>query len=362
MAAASHLPLPLTVEDITSAWLTAALQTQVRGAEVLNSRIVERVGGTSTKIRLSLELNDVAKAAGIPEAVMLKGGFEPHSRGMYHMHLKEVRGYRDVVKPLNLPSPGCYFAEIDDSVEQGIVIIEDLNTRGVSFCHPLRPQTYEQVARRLSELARFHAQTWGSPEFHEGGRWSWLNQYIPVGRGPFFNHYLSPDIWAEYTVTAQAAAASVYFRDAGWASDALDRLVILASRLPHAVLHGDTHLGNLYIDPDGTPGFFDAQPHRWPALVEVTYHVAGALDPADRRRWETGLIQHYIDELRSHGIEAPSLQDAMSQYAAFLAFGYFIFLVNECYFQTSPINTAYVSRFSSAMIDNNTSSVLSAIS
>ena len=143
--------------------------------------------------------------------------------------------------------------------------------------------------------------------------------------------------------------------------DALERLVILSARLPHVVIHGDTHLGTLYVDPDGTPGFFDAQPHRAPAMVETSYHICGALDPMDRRRWERDLVGHYLDALRANGVEPPSIDEAMSHYAAFLAFGFCIFLINDTHFQTSAINTAYVARFSAAMIDNNSIAVLKAI-
>lgn len=360
MADRDYLPLPLTLDEIDSGWLTRALRTQAPGVSVLKSNIIELIGGTSTKVRLALELDDAGRRAGIPSQVILKGGFESHSRGMYHMHLKEVRSYRDVVSALGLRSPGCYFAEVDEERQQGIVIIEDLSARGVEFCHPLKPQTREQVLRRLGDLARFHAQTWDSAEFGAGQRWGWLNQALPEGRN-YFDQFMEPGVWERYISAPQAASASVHFLDSGWMGDALRRAGALAARLPHAALHGDTHLGNLYVDVDGVPGFFDSQPHRGPAMLEVTYHIGGALDPMDRRRWEVDLVSHYLSVLRENGVDAPSLDEAMSHYAAFLAFGYCIFLVNESFFQPSAINAAYIARFSAAMIDNNTTSVLKAI-
>lgn len=358
--AEDFLPLPLTLAEIDADWLTRALRVWAPGVTVLASEIVEVIPGTCTKIRVRLEMDEAGRRAGIPEVVFLKGGFEDHSRLMYHMHVSEVRAYRDVQPVLNLPSPACYFAGCDEERQQGIVILEDLARRGVTFCHPRVPQTREAVVRRLSELARFHALTWGSAELEPGGRWDWLKQPIVSGGG-YFGSFLEPDAWARRVAESQAAAASVYFHDPAWMRDTLERMVVLAARLPHVVMHGDTHLGNLYVDPDGTPGFFDSQPHRWPAMVEISYHIAGALDPIDRRRWEVDLVRHYLDELRGHGVAPPSLDAAMSQYAAFLAFGYCIFLINDTVFQPSAINTAYVARFSSAMIDNNSIAVLEAI-
>ena len=137
-------------------------------------------------------------------------------------------------------------------------------------------------------------------------------------------------------------------------AEALERIEQLAARLPQAVVHGDTHLGNLYVEADGTPGFFDSVPHRWTPLGEVAYHIGGALDQVDRRDQERDLMRHYLDALRSHGISPPSLDEAMEAYAVLLAFGFCIFMVNDAVWQPEAINTAYTSRFSAAMIDNDT--------
>jgi hypothetical protein len=81
----------------------------------------------------------------------------------------------------------------------------------------------------------------------------------------------------------------------------------------------------------------------------------------DRRRWERELVGSYLEELAGYGVEAPPLDAAMTQYAAFLAFGFCIFMINDPVFQPEPINTAYTARFSTAMIDNDTVGVLAAI-
>ena len=96
------------------------------------------------------------------------------------MHEREVRGYRDVLPVLKLPSPACYFADYDTDRQQGIIIMDDLVARGVTFCHALKPQTHEQVARRLTALAQFHAKTWASAEIAPGGRWGDLVDFFDV--------------------------------------------------------------------------------------------------------------------------------------------------------------------------------------
>ena len=70
---------------------------------------------------------------------------------------------------------------------------------------------------------------------------------------------------------------------------------------------------------------------------------------------------NYLDELERHGVEAPKFDDAMRQYASFLPFGYLIWLSNETFMQTEAVNTTYTSRFSAAMLDHDTDSLLAMI-
>lgn len=96
-------------------------------------------------------------------------------------------------------------------------------------------------------------------------------------------------------------------------------------------------------------------------MCEVAYHVAGALDPADRRGHEWALVAHYRKALIAAGIAPPPLDDMMRQYGCLLAVGYCIFLVNAPDFQPEAINTAYVARFSQAMLDHDTVGLIAAI-
>lgn len=231
--------------------------------------------------------------------------------------------------------------------------MEDLVARGVIFCNPLRPQSFEQVAKRLSELARFHARSWDSAEFPPGGKWDWVED-VPRNQLTYLGYFLQDEVWEKFVRSPRGAASSVRFHGMGWMSDSLNRLAMLSAQLPHCVNHGDTHLGNLYVDVDGTPGFFDSLAGRAPAMLEVTYHIGCALDTADRPRWEAALVQHYLDELKQAGVAAPEFEEAMRQYAIFLVFGYCIFLINDAVFQSEAVNTAYAARFNAAMLDHDT--------
>ena len=360
MVSASHRPLPITTEAITREWLTAALRTKAPNVTVRDFQIVDVIHATTTKMRLKVDLDDHGKRAGIPELLILKGGFEPHSRVLCHMHEREVRGYRDVLPIVKLPSPACYFADYDPERQQGIIIMDDLVARGVTFCNALKPQTHEQIARRLTVLAQFHAKTWASAEIAPGGRWGDLVDFFDVMRD-FFDRNLEPDTWRRFVTSPRGAATSVRFHDRQWMIDAWNRMTHFAHQQPHCVLHGDIHLGNLYIEQDGTPGFFDTLASRGPGMLEVSYHISASLDAADRRGSEGALVQRYLDELANNGVDAPAFDEAMRQYGIFLVYGCFIWMTTEPYMQTEAVNTANAARVSAAMLDHDTIRLLQSI-
>lgn len=351
--------LPETIGEIDRDWLTAALRQRAPRAAVRRFEILDVIHGTSTKVRLGLDLEQDPNAP-IPPTVILKGGFEPHSRGMDFMYLNEVRFYRDVQPLLDLQTPACYFADTDPDGWQSLIIMEDLRARGVRFLNALQPSGYDEVERRLISLAQYHAKTWDSLDLAPGGRFDWLADRMP-SIGAMIERDLEPTRWRHFVVSPRGAAVSIRFHDHAWMRDALARLTTLSATLPACVIHGDTHPGNLYIDHDGTPGYFDSLPGRAPWEVEVSYHITCALDLADRRRWEEPLVRRYLDELACHGIAVPDLADALRRCAMFLAYGYFIFMVNESFFQTEATNTAYTARFSAAMLDHDTIGLLASV-
>jgi Phosphotransferase enzyme family len=232
--------------------------------------------------------------------------------------------------------------------------MEDLAARGVTFCHALKPHTHEQVARRLEALARFHAKTWDSPDsarFAPEGEWGRLVDFFDVMQ-PFFDDKSKPENWSRFISLPRGAAMSCLFHDRQWVLQGWDQLKRFSKQQPQCVLHGDVHLGNLYVDLDGTPGFFDTLASRGPGMLEVSYHVSAALDIADRPHSEGALVQHYLDELRRNGVAPPSFEEAMRQYGIFLLYGHFIWMTTEPGYQTESVNTANAARMSAAMIDH----------
>ncbi|MDE2410259.1 MAG: phosphotransferase [Sphingomonadales bacterium] len=342
-------PLPVSIDAIDIHWLRLALQASVPGRRLHDFAVMEIIGGTCTKIRLRLEWEE---GEHLPKSVILKGGFEPHSRSLDFLLKTEALGYRDLAALSELNAPDCYFADWDRERAQGIVIMEDLTTRGVCFADPLNPRTPDEVARTLTLLARYHAKTWGCSQTTLAQNLSWVETVPPFSR-PAMLAALEPDSWRQFHGLPRGGAIAARFRDREWAVGALAEVAALTEAVPNCIIHGDAHLGNVFFAEDGTPGFYDIVPRRAAPLSEVCYHMTFALDVGDRSNCERHLVQHYLDELRQKGVDGiPSLEEAMRQYRVFLAETFCIALVTDLNFQPETPITAYTCRASAALLDH----------
>jgi aminoglycoside phosphotransferase (APT) family kinase protein len=349
------LPLPITVPAVDAAWLTAALSQRQPGVRVLESHVVNVIYGTSTKIRVALRYNEVGQQAQLPSTLIVKGGFEEHSPAFGFMYRSEMHCYRDLLPQLDMPAPRCYFAGEDPDTYQAIVIMEDLQARGVRFLSAQTPLDYAQETRFLDAMARFHAQWWNRPEFEPRGSLDWVMTPFDEFSREYQSRYLQADVWDTYMAKPRGAATPRILHDRERMQRALDRLAEFHIGSPLTLVHGDTHLGNLYTEGDGTPGFLDMQVRRSPWYQDVAYHMTCALDVVDRRRWEQALLSYYLSRLSAYGvIDPPSFDQAWESYRRELVYGLFIFLINETRFQTEETNTANAVRFAMAAIDHGT--------
>jgi hypothetical protein len=127
------------------------------------------------------------------------------------------------------------------------------------------------------------------------------------------------------------------------------------------LIHGDEHLGNLYVTSDGNPGVIDwvARPEHWP--IGIAYFLLCALDIADRRKWERALLSHYVTRLVSHGArDVPSFEDAWFLYRCASFYPVVTWLKNSAVWQPEAINTANAVRAATAALDHDALGLLGA--
>ena len=110
--------------------------------------------------------------------------------------------------------------------------------------------------------------------------------------------------------------------------DGLHALGALERTAGVAVIHGDPHICNVFLDASGRPGLVDwqvIQRNHW--SIDVAYHVGSALDDAERRRSERDLLSHYLEHVRANGAEAPSEAQAWDDYRSAMVYGVYMWAI-----------------------------------
>jgi hypothetical protein len=343
---------PESITDISPAWLTETLRRGAPGLIVDDVAITDVVRGACTKVRLGLRTN----RSDFPSSVMMKVGFEPHSPQMHSMHVNEYHAYADLFPTVELNVPRCLGASLD-SDGRALVILEDLCLRDVRFLTLQKPIDFALAARFLEGLAKLHARWWNSPALRSA-QFSWVPDTSETNFAHYFEILLDSERFGSFASAPRGAAMPRVLLDPPRIRAAHAAMRAAHEQQALVINHGDMHLGNLYLDADGTPGFLDAQPRLGAWSIDVSYFIVAGLDLVDRRRWEGALIQHYLSSLNALGVSTPGFDEAWEAYRRDVVWGLLIWMLNGSQFQTEANNTAAAMRFAMAMIDHDTFAVL----
>jgi aminoglycoside/choline kinase family phosphotransferase len=343
-------PLPLTVDGVTPAWLSAALRTRYPDVVVTAAERLEVVEGTATKVLVALRYD--GDETSLPQRMWIKGGFAEHREytGALGVYAGEVRFFTDVAPTYSLRHPACYFALAQDEPVQGIVALEDLRARDVTFARATKPLTPEQVTAGLDTLAQLHAETWAQP----------------VGPHPPVMGKASDPIWQAWFdelparfATPRAFAAPVALHDPQRLRLAFEAYRTAAHSAPSCLVHGEPHIGNAYLERDGRVGFVDWQTvavGHW--AHDVNYFIVSALDVPDRRAFELHLLEHFLKELAARDVPVPCVDEAWDEYRRATVYGFLCWLCNPDTWQPPDVNAATFARFGTATLDHDTYAAL----
>jgi hypothetical protein len=347
--------LPLEIGAISREWLSQALAARHPGVEVLRAELQDTLWGTGTKALFELTYNAAGVAAGLPTRVWVKGGFAEHRQAMLFLYQLEARFFAELAPRLDIRTPKCLFSGADD--DQGVVILEDLRQAGAEICRVQKVLSHDQAAAFLEALARLHARWWNSPELDDPQALGWLQRHDPLPDddwGAYGRGQLEAAAWARHMELPRALALPKRFHDRETMHAALQALRRFDVGGPTCLIHADAHLGNLFIDADGRPGFLDWQSARkghW--AQDVTYFLVSALDPLDRRAWEGDLVEGYLAALARAGVRAPPGRDAAwAAIRAHIVYGLFYWMVNPVEWQAEANNCAVAPRFAWAAVDH----------
>ena len=206
-----------------------------------------------------------------------------------------------------------YAAVIDEPGLDYLVLMEDLLARGADPRDATRPLTVDQVARGLRGLARLHSHVLGQGAGLPALGWVQPFMAVEGWQAPIKAGILTGLERAAAVVPGEVRSLSgEELVDDIWA-----RYVGTLSEGPQTLLHGDPHIGNTYVLPDGEIGFLDWQVVRrghW--SHDVGYFLQSALTEDDRRRSEADLVEEYRRSLDVPDDSRPTAEEAWLRYRA----------------------------------------------
>ena len=309
-----EVPIPADADDLSPDWLSAVL-----GAEVAAVEVLDHAFATNQRVRIALTYRE--EGAGPASLFAKLAPVDPAHRAMIGstgMAVREAEFYGDVAPEVGLRVPRPWHAATGDD-GRFVLLLEDLAAKGCDFSEGEWGVSADAAARALEELARFHARFADAAERAAVAPWLTRPEpdldVTPLVRMVLDGH--GDELTADYV-----AVGELYVQHR-------DRLHALWNAGPQTLVHGDTHVGNVFLD-DGRVGFHDWGLARASTpLRDVSYFLTMSVDPEERRRSEPDLLRLYLDALRAAGgpeigfDEAWSVHRVQAGYtmvATFLAF------------------------------------------
>jgi hypothetical protein len=353
---------PLRYQDVTPAWLTAALRNTWPNVTVSAVRRGPVFGYKQNKFRI--EVDYAEGGDGLAATYIVKGNFpgenDPSTGSAWAM-AHELRSIRDIVPLIAAPAmPEWYHISVAD--DASAIVMQDLVPHGAQFLDAYKTLTLGQAMAFLDAFARMHASRWNSSAFLPGGTMapdSFAGENRRIINDVYFPTFFEPAHWQSYIELPRGRALPNAFQNLTKAQAAWTRMWDVLKQSALTVIHGDEHLGNLYLTANGTPGVIDwvARPEHWP--ISIAYFMACALDIMDRRQWDRALISHYLTRLQTHGAtNVPSFDDAWFLYRCATFYPVVTWLNNSATWQPEAINTANTVRAATAAIDHNAFTLL----
>ncbi|MET0546330.1 MAG: phosphotransferase [Caulobacterales bacterium] len=356
-----NIPL-LRFEDVTPEWLTPALRNTWPDVTVKAVRRGPIFGYKQNKFRVEVDYAD-AKSE-LPRTFIVKSNFPGEnnpSTGSAWAMANELRSLRDLVPMVTAPHmPKWHHITVTD--EASDIVMEDLKPHGVTFFNAFHSLDLGQAMAFMDAFARMHASAWNSPQFKPGGAMgpgTFAGENRRLVNDVYFPTFFTPENWKSYVELPRGRALPNAFQDMERAQKAWGRMWSAISQSAMVMVHGDEHLGNLYVTAEGEPGVLDwvARPEHWP--IGIAYFMLGALDIIDRKHWEKALLSHYLTRLKAYGVqETPDFEEAWFLYRCCAFYPVVTWLNNSGIWQPEAVNTVNAVRAAAAAVDHDTFGLL----
>jgi hypothetical protein len=211
---------------------------------------------------------------------------------MFDVYRNEMDAYMNIKMPRGVLTPKVYSAKWSPS--RFVLIMEDLRLKDVQFPNIwIEPPCSLQLAQNvLDTLACMHAEFWQNvPK----GAWNDVSR-------PYFGKTIC--MFTLYRVEQNLPGLipkDIHdaFMTALWHWDIVREY--WSQSHPKTMVHGDSHLGNFFIQKDGIVGTFDfqckAEEH---CMRDVTYFLCNSYPEENLAGDEKKLIEYYRERLTFH--------------------------------------------------------------
>ncbi|EAA29124.3 hypothetical protein GE21DRAFT_3703 [Neurospora crassa] len=296
--------LPTVPSEITPEWLSSRLGHKIKSIKHTCS-----IWGTGSKLFYTITYEDDTHTAARPTHICIKGVFDPTMLASQPWTLSLAQREADFFSLLApdllladkntlINFPQTWWAGTDNS--QGISIMTDLTSSGCTFPPDLASYPLSTVLEGIDQLAALHARYWGQSEATH----PWISNTYDAA----LKFLCSPSTFDKAVRDRDRFKLPAYLQDGKCFNLALDRYFSTRNPKFRTLLHGDTHIGNVFfsfssfpsppmsaslspspsLSPErqGKIGFLD-----WSALHfgscfhdDVVYFLTSTLTVQDRRK------------------------------------------------------------------------------
>jgi hypothetical protein len=326
------LSIPASWDEVDADWMAEALGTEVASVALL---LVD--DGTNRRARF-----EVTSPDGERSTVFLKASDPAHAElnartgGVFNEPRLFLGG-----TALPLEHPVVHRSLIDEPRLDFLLVMEDVTARGGDPRDSTRPYTIEQATSGALGLAALHRAYWGA-RFDADGSLGWVEPFVAWG-GMSKGIDIGMRNAGDRIVEPVRDLTGEEIKRVHW-----DRYISTLLDGPTTLLHGDAHIGNTYVLPDGTVGFLDWQVvRRGDAVIDLGYFLQGAVTVDDRRAGEEDVVRAYADALGER-----SFDEVWLRYRASAAHGLAIWLATAAGdWQRPEVSITLAERYAAAFVD-----------
>ncbi len=229
------MTFPAAPEDLTTEWLSEALNTSIGEFRVEHFGEGAGIIGMVTRLHLTGPEAPPTIIAKFPSPAEENRAVA----ATYDMYHREIQFYQQIAHRINLRVPDCYYAEFDPERSEFVLLMEDL--QGMRIGDQVVGCSEADARLVVEGIARFHASTWRT------------TQLIVSHNNPGQRDGMIAGFQMGWPVVQQQFPEFIPEDVAILAANVPDKVEELLNRMtdgPISIVHADVRLDNIFFGND----------------------------------------------------------------------------------------------------------------